>query len=385
MRARFPGRAAGPADRLAGFVAHLRLNGIAAGPAETKAAMQALLAVDATDPDQARLALKTLFARGPEGWRRFDDLFDAYWSAKGAERPAAAPAPRATQRPALWARHLGEPEDGREERGGAPFAADDGDDDDEAEGVDGRRLAARAASRGQRRLDPAAMEEAERAAERLARALRDQRSRRRRRAGRGMLDLRRVARASLARGGEPLDLHYRKRRDRPARLVAILDVSGSMAPHARLFLAFLKGLAGADEATAAFLFHTRLVRVCAALREPDALKAAGRLSLLAEGFGGGTRIADCLAAFNAGFAKGLVTRRTVVLILSDGFDGCAPERLAAELARLRRRAGRVFWLDPAAPAEPPTALAAALPHLDARLPAGDVAALGDLARRLERL
>jgi len=383
MRTRFPARAAGPADRLAGFVAHLRLNGIAAGPAETAAAMQALLAVDAADPNQARLALKTLFARGPEGWQRFDDVFDAYWSAKGAERPAAASTPRAVPRPALWARHLGEPEGGREESGSTPCAADA--DDGEAEGADGRRLAARAASRGQRRLDPAAMDEAERAAERLARALRDQRSRRRRRARRGILDLRRVARASLARGGEPLDLYHRKRRDRPARLVAILDVSGSMEAYARLFLAFLKGLAGADEATAAFLFHTRLLRVCAALREPDALKAAARLSLLAEGFGGGTRIADCLAAFNTGFAKGLVTRRTVVLILSDGFDGCAPERLAAELARLRRRAGRVFWLDPQAQTEPPAALAAALHHLDARLPAGDVTALAALVRRLERL
>jgi len=120
MRTRFPARAAGPADRLAGFVAHLRLNGIAAGPAETAAAMQALLAVDAADPNQARLALKTLFARGPEGWQRFDDVFDAYWSAKGAERPAAASTPRAVPRPALWARHLGEPGGGREGGGRPP-------------------------------------------------------------------------------------------------------------------------------------------------------------------------------------------------------------------------------------------------------------------------
>jgi len=116
-----------------------------------------------------------------------------------------------------------------------------------------------------------------------------------------------------------------------------------------------------------------------ALAEPRTLLVHCRREepLLAERFGGGTRIADCLAAFDAGHAKGLVTRRTVMLILSDGFDGCAPERLAAELARLQRRAGRVFWLDPAAQTEPPAALAAALPHRDARLPAGDVAALAE--------
>ncbi len=376
MRAAFPARASGPAERLAGFAAHLRLNGVAAGPAETEAAMTALAAVDAADPGQARLALKALFARGAEGWRRFDDLYDAYWSGRGRERPAqAATRLRPPARPALWSRHLGDSDEAGE------GASGEGEGDGSADPAEGRRVAARGGAG--KPPETLALAEAEAAATALARALRDRLSRRQARARRGALDLRRVARASLARGGEPIDLFRRRRRERPATIVALLDVSGSMETHARLFLAFLKGLARSQAAT--FVLHTRLARVCDALREPDALKAAQRLALMAEGFGGGTRLADCLGAFNAQHARGLVTRRTVALILSDGFDGCPPERLAAEMARLRRRAGRVFWLDPRAGAAPTAALAAALPHVDARLPAGDVAALGRLAERLAGL
>jgi uncharacterized protein with von Willebrand factor type A (vWA) domain len=191
------------------------------------------------------------------------------------------------------------------------------------------------------------LREAERIAERLARAIRERRSRRREAAARGAeIDLRRTLRRALARGGEPMDLARRRRRRPPLRVVALLDVSGSMSVHARVFLAFLKGLIGADLQGEAFLFHTRLLRVTEALTERDPLRAAARLSLMAEGFGGGTRIGGALAAFNAGHAKGCADGRTAVLILSDRYDGEPPERLTAELKRLRRRAGRIVWLNP---------------------------------------
>jgi uncharacterized protein with von Willebrand factor type A (vWA) domain len=78
-RPRFPARAAGPAERVAGFVAHLRANGLAVGPAETAGALAALGAVRAHDRDDARLALRAVLAGSAEDWRRFDGLFDAYW------------------------------------------------------------------------------------------------------------------------------------------------------------------------------------------------------------------------------------------------------------------------------------------------------------------
>jgi uncharacterized protein with von Willebrand factor type A (vWA) domain len=392
---RFPGRASGSAERLAGFMAHLRLNGIKAGPRETGLALAALGAVAAERPAEARMALKSLLATGRDAWSRFDELFDAYWFNAGRARAGTARATptRPTRRPAIW---TGRPGDGPEQAASPelPLGADDDDAGSATGEGTGRLVATRTEALMRRDLreltDPDELAEAARIAERLARAIRDRRSRRRRAARRGdALDLRRIARRSLARGGEPIDLLRRRRPERPMRIVAILDVSGSMELYARIFIAFLKGLIGSGLNADAYLFHTRLIRVSEALRDPDPLRAAARLSLMVQGFGGGTRIAASLARFNDSHAKGTVNGRTVVLILSDGYDTDPPEALGAELSRLKRRAGRIVWLNPLkgwrdyAPVA--RGIAAALPHVNAHLPANTLASLAALEAEFERL
>lgn len=392
---RFPGRASGSAERLAGFMAHLRLNGIKAGPRETGLALAALGAVAAERPAEARMALKSLLATGRDAWSRFDELFDAYWFNAGRARAGTARAAptRPTRRPAIW---TGRPGDGPEQAASPelPLGADDDDAGSATGEGTGRLVATRTEALMRRDLreltDPDELAEAARIAERLARAIRDRRSRRRRAARRGnALDLRRIARRSLARGGEPIDLPRRRRPERPMRIVAILDVSGSMELYARIFIAFLKGLIGSGLNADAYLFHTRLIRVSEALRDPDPLRAAARLSLMVQGFGGGTRIAASLARFNDSHAKGTVNGRTVVLILSDGYDTDPPEALGAELSRLKRRAGRIVWLNPLkgwrdyAPVA--RGIAAALPHVNAHLPANTLASLAALEAEFERL
>ena len=86
---RFVERASGPAERLAGFMAHLRLNGIKAGPQETGLALAALNVIAAGKPQEARFALKSLLATGFDAWSRFDELYDAYWHNAGRERAGA--------------------------------------------------------------------------------------------------------------------------------------------------------------------------------------------------------------------------------------------------------------------------------------------------------
>lgn len=388
---RFPLRAEGVADRMAGFIAHLRMNGLRLGPGETVAALAALSAVKATDPDQARRALKTLLVPDADAWRRFDDLYDSYWFNMGKQRQGEANVNVRVQsaKPALWQSHLGA--DGPEQESDAG-QLDGGDG--EAEGTDGRLIATRTEALSRRDLrelmDEDSLRAAEMAAQDLGRALRDRRSRRRRQAVRGQeLDLRRVMRASLARGGEPLDLPRRKRPDRPLRIVALCDVSGSMTTVSRVFLAFLRGLISVDTRADAYLFHTRLMRVTDALRDRDTLRAAGRLSLMAEGFGGGTDIGGAMRTFNAGHAGRAVNGRTVVIILSDGYCTGAPEAVAEGLRRLQRRAHRVVWLNPLngwedhAPVA--RAMTAARPHLDALLPANTIAALAALEPEFARL
>lgn len=383
---RFAARAAGPAERVAGFLAHLRGNGLALGVQDGALALQALRHVR-VDLAEVRLALKAVCCGTAEEFARFDDLFAAYWTNTGRERAGRA-APGDRHRAGQISDQDGMAGSGRAERPDT-----DGTGDAEQQGT-GRLVGSRI--RNLMRVDLREvvgtddMAEACAVAARLARAIRDRRSRRRKAAKRGeTLDLRRVVRGSLATGGVPLRLYRRARPDRPTRLVCLLDVSGSMAVYARVFLAFLKGLMTADAQTDAYLFHTRLVRITEALRDKDALRAVNRMSLLAQGFGGGTRIGGNLAAFNARYAKRLVSGRSVVLILSDGFDTDPPQIIGAELARLKKRGCRIVWLNPLkgwqgyAPVA--AGMAAALPHLDLFAAANTLDSLAALEPELGRL
>lgn len=350
-----------------------------------------MAAVEASEPQQARLALRALLTGHFDSWERFDDLFDAYWyRQERAERQTQQPQDRRYEPSlsGLWADHF----DGGD--AGEPEGGDGDEDTADGSGVDGRliaRLQEATAKRDLRELvDPATLRDAEAIAERLAKAIRDRRSRRRRRACRGAeLDLRAVARASLARGGEPFDLRRKRRIVRPMRLVAILDVSGSMQVYARVFLAFLKGLLSADERADAYFLHTRLVRVGGALRDPDPMRSATRLSLMSQGFGGGTKLGACFGDFNDRYAKTAVDGRTMVVILSDGYDTGSPERVGVELQRLQKRARRIVWLNPLlgwrdyAPVA--ASMAAALPHIDLFRPANTLEALAELEAALTRI
>lgn len=371
---RFPARALGVADRMAGFMAHLRHNGIPAGLPETEAALRALAVIDPLDRRDARLALKAICATDADRHARFDDLFDAYWlNGDRRTRSAVAPVARPDRPSVRTPRNSFVAQERAGGEAGTPDEADDRQDGEAAQSGTGRLVASRIANLDKVDLrtlmTPEDLARAETVAERLANAIRDRRSRRRKAARRGArLDLRRIARASLGRGGEPLTLLRKRRPERPVHLVALLDVSGSMTVYARIFLAFLKGLVGADRRTDAYLFHTRLVRISDALRDKDTLRAVNRLTVMAQGFGGGTRIGANLRLFNAQYAARTVTGRSVVVILSDGYDTDPPEVLAGALARLKKRGCRIVWLNPLKgwTDYQPVArgMAAALPHLD---------------------
>ena len=388
------------AARVAGFIAHLRYNGIEAGPAQTDAALRVLARGAAPTLDEARRRLKILLTGRRGEWERFDDLFEAWWLARGRVRtrpvsatrvPAGAPS-RATS--SLWGERAGETIANRSLHPEA-VAADTADGEGEA----GRNTrASRAASsrhalgRADLRhvIDPEEMKRAAEVACRLARALRYRLSRRRRIAPRGArIDLRRTIRRSLAHGGEPFTLVRRRRPERPVRIVLMLDVSGSMQPYARCLLQFVRGLVESWDRADAYLFHTRLVRITDVLREKDALLAMSRLSLMAEGFGGGTRMSRCLGAFNDHYARRALDSRSVFVMISDGYDTGEPDACVEQMIRLRRRVRRVVWLNPMlgwAHYEPLTrTMCAVLAYVDHFAPAHSLDSLAALEAGLGEL
>ena len=162
-----------------------------------------------------------------------------------------------------------------------------------------------------------------------------------------------------------------------------------MTVYAKVFLAFLKGLISHDLRTDAYLFHTSLVKVSDALRDNDTFRAVNRLSVMAQGFGGGTKIGSNLEHFNHQYAARTVNARTVVIILSDGYDTDPPEKIAAALQRLKKRSCKIIWLNPLkgwkdyAPVA--QGMAAALPMLDLFASANTLEGLAALEPHLERI
>ena len=234
------------------------------------------------------------------------------------------------------------------------------------------------------------MEKVHALAERLARRMRARLVRRwrARRAG-PRLDLRRTIHHSVAHGGTPIDLVWRRRKLRPLRLVLLLDASGSMELYTAFFARFLHAAVDAFREAEAFVFHTRLVHVSSALRERDVKRAVDRLALMAQGIGGGTRIGESLADFNRWHATRVINSRTAVVIVSDGYDTGEPERLGAEMQRLARRARRIVWLNPLLGWRDyePTArgMQAALPYIDLFAPAHNLESLAALEPYLARI
>lgn len=393
---RFVARASGVSERMTGFMAHLRDNGVPVGITESARVLQAMTCIDAGRHEEVRLACKAVCSSTADQFDQFDALFEAYWLNGGREKRGfvasnASMSQRGAQRPV---RSNDADQDSQSADSGEPQEADNEEQGEAAHSGEGKLTGS--LSRNIEKVDlrelmtPESMDRAERVARQLASAMRDRRSRRRRAANRGnKLDIRKVLRASLSSGGEPIQLYRMRRPDRPVNIVALLDVSGSMLVYSRVFLAFLKGLVSHDQRTDAYLFHTSLVRVSDVMRDSDTLRAVNRLSLMAQGFGGGTRIAHNLQRFNQQYAAQSVTGRSVVIIFSDGYDTDSPELMAKALARLKRRGCRIIWLNPLkgwkdyAPVA--SGMAAALPYLDLFAAANTLESLAVLEPHLHAL
>jgi uncharacterized protein with von Willebrand factor type A (vWA) domain len=195
-------------------------------------------------------------------------------------------------------------------------------------------------------------------------------------------DLRRTLRASLRSDGDPIERHWRTPAPRPRRLVLVCDVSGSMAPYSRMLLQYVQAAVAAHRRVEAFAFGTRLTRITRELATRDPDRAIERAAAAVQDWSGGTRIGEALAVLNREHGRRL-GRGAVVVVLSDGWDRGDPEVLAAEMARLRRCAHRVIWLNPlkAHPGYEPLArgMAAALPHADHFLAGSTLRSFEELA------
>jgi uncharacterized protein with von Willebrand factor type A (vWA) domain len=223
-------------------------------------------------------------------------------------------------------------------------------------------------------------------ARRLVKRLAKNRSRRWQPIRRGArISLRRSFRQSLKTGGELIDLAYQKRRRKKTKLVVICDISGSMDIYSRVLLQFVYGLQNTFAKVETFVFSTSLTRITGHLKNKTYQRALEHLSSRVAGWSGGTRIGESLRSFNSEWMR-CIDKRTILIILSDGWDTGEPEQLAAELAQLQKRAGRLIWLNPllgSSTYQPLTrGMQAALPFINVFAPAHDLASLRALEPHL---
>jgi len=379
--------------KLAGFARTLRDNGFKVGLTETGDALAILSAPPAVHPSSLKPALRAVFCATHSDWQRFDEIFDAYWLARGVRQARTlAGSAREARSPAKQLKDVG-PHAGKP---GLPEQLERRPDDGDG-GGDGRgtregasRFENLATTDLRHIVDPADMLKVHALAERLARRMRARLVRRQRvrRNGR-TLDLRRTIHRSVSHGGTPVELAWRRRKEKPLRLVFLLDASGSMSLYTAFFVRFLHGVVDAFQEAEAFVFHTRLAHVSASLRDRDVTRAVDKLALMAQGMGGGTRIGESLATFNRWHARRVINSRTAVMIVSDGYDTGEPGQLAEEMRRLRRRCRRIIWLNPLIGwrdySPQARGMQAALPFVDLFAPAHNLESLAALEPYLARI
>ncbi len=202
-------------------------------------------------------------------------------------------------------------------------------------------------------------------------------------------DMRRMVRRNLKHGGELIELTWRKIKRKPRPLVIICDISGSMSLYSRLLLHFIHTISNGLVNVEAFVFGTRLTRITRQLKRRDVDEAVRDVAKTVEDWSGGTRIGDALHFFNHKWAKRVLGRGAVVLVISDGWDRGDAGVLQVEMDRLQHSCHRLIWLNPllGSPDYRPltVGMKTALPFVDNFLPAHNLDSLIDLGNLLSTI
>ncbi len=200
------------------------------------------------------------------------------------------------------------------------------------------------------------------------------------------IDPRRTFRRSLRGGGGLIDLAFRERAQVHPPIVALVDISGSMAEYSRIFLHFLHAVTEQRRRVHSFVFGTRLTNITRSLRARDPDEALALAGKAAPDWEGGTRISTALHAFNRVWSRRVLSGGAIVLLFTDGLERHLDGELSFEMDRLHRSCRQLIWLNPLLRFEQFEARAsgirAMLPHVDSFRPIHNLAAMADLCAAL---
>ena len=231
------------------------------------------------------------------------------------------------------------------------------------------------------------IEQARKVIHEIVNIIANRRSRRRVPENRGAeLDFRRTWRRNALYGSDGVELMMKRRRIKKTKLMLLCDVSGSMDCYSRFLIRFIYALKREIRDVEVGVFSTRMTAISRLLKTKGIEESLVEVADTVHDWAGGTDIGGCLREFNDQFARDMLHSRTVMIIVSDGWDRGDPDLMRQEMARLRKRVHKLMWLNPllGTPGYQPLCLGmkTALPYLDYFLPAHNLESLIQLARTL---
>ncbi|MFI5268133.1 MAG: VWA domain-containing protein [Chloroflexota bacterium] len=371
------------------FGLQLRAKGMLVTPSEAIDSLRALGHVDISDRNEFYLSLRTVMAARVEDFPIFDEVFFSFWPAVLEEQPWDEGSDQIDSMPPSMSPAGEESGDGGEERVSQEVEAADegsgeGEDEEEVAGYSAEEMLA-GKDFSMFRADE--LEEMIRVTLRMARKMATRMSRRMKRTRRGhLIDPRRTIRNNLKYGGDIIELAHKKRKIKKTKLVLLCDVSGSMDIYSRFLLQFIYALQSNFARTESFVFSTQLSRVTEYFKDHDIYEALDVIAKEVLDWSGGTRIGQSLAEFNENWAASVIDTKTVVIVLSDGWDTGDADVLEQQMQELQRRAGRVIWLNPlmSNPGYQPLCrgMRTAMPYIEVFAPAHNLASLMELEEHL---
>lgn len=363
------------------FCRFLRQHSFGIGPSEEADALLALeIMAPFNDPETFQLTLRTTLCRTLSQQLKFDELYQHYWrelqkavdsKVVDDEKSGKQASKNNQQQPALQAlkNWLYGNHQSEEEQEMATYSP-------------GATLGKKDFSA----FTEDELQEVLRIVQILARSLALKPSRRKEKSKRGQLDLRRTLRQNMRRGGEILDLAFVKPKQHRQKIVLICDVSRSMDLYSRFLIQFMYAFQTSFRRMETFVFSANLFRITNQLMQRDFKTALDKLSDEIPGWSGGTRIGESLDSFCQNYARKLLNKQTIVLILSDGWDTGDTDLLSDSMKIIQKKAAKVVWLNPLAgsPNYEPTVkgMQAALPYIDVFAAAHNVESLRKVVQML---
>jgi uncharacterized protein len=370
------------------FGRELRRRELLATSSEIVDALRTMERVDIGDRHDVYLGLRSVFVCRQEDVPIFDEVFNQFWRRIASLEEET---PQGDDMPSQLQDNSSQKQSGEGEEQ-PRLTSPDGEGQDDQEQGDEEALPLFSpvevlAGKDFSRFQADEMAEIARAVLVIAKRLATKESRRTRSASRShLIDPRRTLRRNMKYGGTIIELARKRRKIRKPRLVLICDVSRSMDTYSRFLLQFIHALQNTIGKVESFVFSTSLTRVTDYFRGEEITEALDRISREVQDWSGGTRIGQSLRAFNDKWAKRLVDRHTIVLILSDGLDTGDAEVLREAMEELDERAGKVIWLNPLLGSKDYRPLArgmsTALEHVDVFAPAHNLASLAELSKHL---